>query len=151
MSVFSFGGEANLDLKHTRETGSRYLKGRKNTYNTDHSTVIGQSTDRLKISQQAIDKIIADVLGGADGLASRFQGEQTAGIYSSSVAAQAAGDLTANLVGEIAKLTAEREQKTADVGIELKREHQDIKEVEKQKKSTQEIDFRNKFKFGFGV
>lgn len=68
--------------------------------------------ERLKVDQAAIDQIIQDVLGGADGLAAIFQGEQTAGIFNSSVAAQASGDLAAKLVGEIAKLTAEKQTGT---------------------------------------
>jgi hypothetical protein len=69
----------------------------------------GTTTQRVNISDEAIEKIIADVLGGADGLAEIFSGEQTTGIYNSSVAAQAAGDLASKLVGEIAKLRAESE------------------------------------------
>jgi hypothetical protein len=73
--------------------------------------------ERLEISDEAVDKIIGDVLGGADGLASIFAGEQNAGVFDSSVAAQAAGDLAANLVGEIAKLKAEKV--TEEEGTEL--------------------------------
>lgn len=62
--------------------------------------------EKLEISDEAVDKIIADVLGGAGGLAEIFQGEQTAGIFSSTVSAQAAGDLASKLAGEIAKLRA---------------------------------------------
>lgn len=66
------------------------------------------SSERLILQEEAIKKIIEDVLGGADGLASIFSGEQTSGIFDSSVAAQASGDLAAKLVGEIAKLTGEK-------------------------------------------
>ena len=68
-------------------------------------TSSGLQTSQLQLDQEAIDKIISDVLGSEQGLASIFSGEQTAGIFDSSVAAQSAGDLAANLVGEIAKLT----------------------------------------------
>ena len=75
------------------------------------TTNTGSTTGRekLNIDQAGIDKIIQDVLGGADGLAAIFSGEQSAGVFNSSVAAQASGDLAAKLVGEIAKLTAEKE------------------------------------------
>ncbi len=73
-------------------------------------------TRGLDISQEAIEKIISDVLGGAGGLAEIFQGEQTAGIFDSSVAAQAAGDLAAKLAGEIARITAE--ERVTKVGTE---------------------------------
>lgn len=62
---------------------------------------------RLEIDDAAIEKIISDVLSGPEGLASIFAGEQTSGIFNSSVAAQAAGDLATKLIGEIAKLRAE--------------------------------------------
>lgn len=65
----------------------------------------GKTTNQLQLDPAAVQKIIQDVLGGADGLASIFSGEQSSGLYNSSTAAQAAGDLTAKLVGEIAKLT----------------------------------------------
>tara|TARA_R110000782_G_scaffold246175_1_gene332891 strand:+ start:1856 stop:2203 length:348 start_codon:yes stop_codon:yes gene_type:complete len=65
----------------------------------------GTKTTQLELDQDATDKIIADVLGGANGLKDIFSGEQNAGIFDSSVAAQASGDLTANLIGELAKLT----------------------------------------------
>ena len=67
----------------------------------------GESRKRLEISQEAIDKIIQDVLAGADGLAAIFAGENSAGIFNSSSANLAAGDLAAKIVGEIAKLQAE--------------------------------------------
>lgn len=74
-----------------------------------NSNTSGTQTERLKLSEDALNAIIRDVLGGADGLASLFSGEKVAGIFNSSVAAQAAGDLASKLVGELAKLTAERE------------------------------------------
>jgi hypothetical protein len=82
--------------------------GKSSTSSELISTTTGETRERLEISDEAIDKIIGDVLGGVDGLASIFAGEQNAGIYNSSVANQAAGDLTANIVGEIAKLRAEK-------------------------------------------
>lgn len=74
------------------------------------ATITGEARDRLEISDEAIDKIVRDILAGPEGLASIFGGEQVAGIFDSSVAAQAAGDLTAKITGEIAKLRAERVQ-----------------------------------------
>lgn len=79
----------------------------------------GITKDKLKLDPAAINKIIRDVLSGSDGLASIFAGEQTAGIFDSSVAAQAAGDLATKLVGELAKLTAERQTVTGEVGGEF--------------------------------
>lgn len=68
----------------------------------------GERRERLEISDEAIDKIIGDVLGKAgSGIKDIFGAENVAGIFDSTVSAQAAGDLAANLVGEIAKLRAE--------------------------------------------
>lgn len=75
------------------------------TRGTQESLTTG--TEQLILDPAAITRIIEEVLSGPEGLASIFQGEQTAGIFSSSVAAQAAGNLTAKLVGELAKLTGE--------------------------------------------
>ena len=73
------------------------------------ATTEARRTERLRLDQTAIEQIISDVLGGAGGLAEIFGGEQTAGIFNSSAAAQASGDLAAKLVGELAKLTAVKE------------------------------------------
>lgn len=75
------------------------------------STTTGTTTERLNLDEAAIQSIIQEVLGGAGGLASIFSGEQSSGIFNSSVAAQQAGDLASKLVGEIARLTAEKETK----------------------------------------
>lgn len=75
------------------------------SHETEDVTTSGVQTQQLELEDEAIDKLIEDVLGGADGLASIFAGEQSNGLFNSSVANQAAGDLTANLVGELAKLT----------------------------------------------
>lgn len=89
----------------------KFGASRKTTKESATKKTTGTVTQReqLKLDEEAVQKIIEDVLSGPQGLASIFQGEQTAGIFDSSVAAQAAGDLAANLVGEIAKLTGVRE------------------------------------------
>ncbi len=79
----------------------------------------GTTRESLEISDEAIEKIIADVLGGAEGLASIFAGEQTAGIFSSTVSAQAAGDLASKLAGEIAKLRAVKTTEVEQAGIQI--------------------------------
>jgi hypothetical protein len=67
--------------------------------------ISGTRTEQLQLEPEAIQKIIADVLGGANGLADIFSAEQNAGIFNSSVATDQAGDLVTGLVGELAKLT----------------------------------------------
>lgn len=76
---------------------------------TKSGTFAGTKTERLQLDEVAVQKIIEDVLSGPEGLANIFAGEQEAGIFNTSVAAQAAGDLSAKLVGELAKLTGTRE------------------------------------------
>jgi len=80
----------------------------KATSGSEQTFTSGFSTDQLVLDPLAITRIIEEVLGGTQGLAAIFGGEQQAGIFDSSVAAQAAGDLSAKLVGELAKLTGQR-------------------------------------------
>lgn len=82
------------------------------------SATKGTSTTRegLVLDQVGIEAIIADVLGGANGLADIFAAEQGSGIFNSSVAAQAAGDLASKLAGEIAKIQGETVSTTTEEG-----------------------------------
>ncbi len=97
------------------------------------ATLAGENRDRLDISDEAIDKIVTDILKGPDGLASIFAGEQNAGVFNSSVAAQAAGDLTAKISGEIAKLRAERVQ--TENRTQVQTEEQEFEQQTKKKES----------------
>lgn len=91
----SIGGSSKAKTTDTRESGRESIVGAKT------------GSSQLVLEDEAVAQIIRDVLSGAGGLASIFAGEQTAGIFDSSVAASASGDLVAKLVGEIAKLTGE--------------------------------------------
>lgn len=71
------------------------------------SSLTGEDRKRLELDEAAITSILEELLSGPDGLASIFAGEQNAGIFNSSVSAQAAGNLSAKIVGELARLTAE--------------------------------------------
>jgi len=75
---------------------------------TQTAGVKGTVTEQLEIDEAGVEKILQDILGGAQGLAPIFSEEQVAGIFGGSVAAQASGNLLANLAGEIAKLTAKK-------------------------------------------
>jgi len=95
----SFGFSTKKETGHTSaQEEEEFLK---------YGSKGGSTSKQLRIDQLGMEKIMQDVLGGEQGLASIFAGEQSAGIFNSSVAAQASGDLIANLVGELAKLTAE--------------------------------------------
>lgn len=91
----SLGGSSKASKNSTKESGTEEKSG----------ATTGSS--QLVLEQDAIDRIIENVLSGPGGLAEIFQGEQTAGVFDSSVAAQASGNLVANIVGEIAKITGE--------------------------------------------
>jgi len=71
-------------------------------------TTKGTTTEQLNLDQQAVTKIINDILGGSQGLASIFSDQNVSGLYGSTVSKQAAGDLVSKLAGEIAKLTAKK-------------------------------------------
>jgi len=73
------------------------------------TTTESSQVEKLSLDEAAVQKIIQDVLGGAGGLADIFSAEQASGVFNSSVAAQATGDLASRLVGELAKLTGEKQ------------------------------------------
>lgn len=103
------GASSGTDaLRGIMELGEGLLGSKTGGSGTSSTTGTTTSSERLVLDQAAILKTIQDILGGAEGLASIFAGEQTAGIFNSSVANQAAGDLASKIVGELAKLTAER-------------------------------------------
>lgn len=73
--------------------------------NTD-TNVSGTQTSRTIIGQEAVNKIIKDVMGSDQGLASLAGGENVAGLSGTSVKTMLASDLVSKLVGEIGKLQA---------------------------------------------
>lgn len=77
---------------------------------TRETGVAGTREEFLEIDPAGVERIVNQILGGTQGLSSIFGGEQTAGLYNTTVAAQAAGDLVAQLAGEIAKLTAKKKE-----------------------------------------
>ena len=82
--------------------------GTRDLTQTVDQSVRGLATEQLILDPAAIQKIIQDVLGGSEGLASILSGEQNAGIFNSSVAQGQATDLVQGLVGELAKLTGKK-------------------------------------------
>ncbi len=112
-------------------TKKSFIKGNATSEST--SNISGENRDRLDISDEAIDKIVSDILSGPDGLASIFGGEQTAGIFNSSVAAEAAGNLTSKITGEIAKLRAERIQTENKTQTESSVQTKDVEQTDKKR------------------
>lgn len=98
ISYNNAGGSAKAETKKEEEVKQE----------TSFTDTKGTRTTQLKLDQAAIDKTVADMLSGTSGLASIFQAENAAGIFDSTGAAGAAGDLTSKIAGEIAKLTGEQ-------------------------------------------
>lgn len=71
-----------------------------------------KTTESYKLDQNALDKIIKDVLSSENGLADIFSEENISGLYDSTVAKEAAGDLVAKIIGEVAKLQATKTTNT---------------------------------------
>lgn len=61
--------------------------------------------EQLQIDEEGILRLITNALSGEGGLADIFGAEKSSGIFNSSVAKQASGDLLAKISGELAKLT----------------------------------------------
>ena len=85
-------------------TGSLFGTGGSSS-GSSRGTASSTQTQQLELDEDAVTKIISDILGSESGLANIFSKENAAGIFNSSVGAQASGDLVSNLVGELAKLT----------------------------------------------
>lgn len=76
------------------------------TNTSGNTTTSGTQTTQTIIGQEAVNKIIKDVMGSDQGLASLAGGENVAGLSGTSVKTMLASDLVAKLVGEIGKLQA---------------------------------------------
>ena len=103
-----------------------------------YSTKEGSRTEQLVLEQEAIDKIMEDVLSKAgEGIKDIFSGEQNIGLFDSSVSAQAAGDLASKLAGEIAKITGRTEILTAEDAEQKRRR--------KERETEHEIEFEGEY------
>lgn len=106
------GGEYNMafDLGGILSDAGEWLFGG----GTDESKAFGSSTENrnlktekyLDISDEAIEKILSDLLAGDLGIANIFTKEKVSGLYDSNVAKSQADNFLASVVGELAKLKA---------------------------------------------
>lgn len=64
------------------------------------------TTKQLEIDQQAVDKILSDLLKGDLGIANIFTKENVSGLYNTATAKMQADNFLASVVGELAKLQA---------------------------------------------
>ena len=65
----------------------------------------GRISEQLQIDKEGIIEMISDVLGGEGGLADIFGKAGASGIYNATTAKQEAGNLLAQIAGELAKVT----------------------------------------------
>lgn len=109
-------GSLGKDLfgENKKVSGSESIFGQTDLERSTISKEFGTEVEQLQLDSAAVQQIIQDVLSGPQGLASIFGGEQSSGLFNSSVSAQAAGDLAAKLVGELAKITG-KNVKTIDL------------------------------------
>jgi hypothetical protein len=78
-------------------------------YGSNSSRSRGSATEvtRRNVSQEGIDKIMRDILGSEDGLASLAVGENISGGSASTTKTQLSQDLVTKLAGELALINAE--------------------------------------------
>lgn len=81
------------------------VTGSENQDTKSKSSKSGTRTERLVLSQAGIEAIIEDILKSSQGLGNIFSEENVSGLYNTSVAKEATGDLVSQIVGELAKLT----------------------------------------------
>lgn len=98
-TIMSIGGSSSTKRSDSKTTENE----------TTSESKTGSRTEQLIIDQAGIDKITKDLLSGPGGLADIFAEENVSGLFDTSVTAQAAGNLTANIAGEIAKITGKTE------------------------------------------
>ena len=105
LSTTIFGSSAS-------QSGSTTRSGTQTDSADASVTRKGKTTgvQRNKVDRFAINKAIADVLEGNEGLASILGDEQGAGVFSSTTAQNAVQELVAKVAGEIGKLTSSVEQ-----------------------------------------
>ena len=118
-------------------SGTEASVGKANTTGTKKGT----ETKGFDVSEDAVNKIVADVLAGTGGLADIFGQQAGAGVYSATAAKQATGDLVSKIVGEVAKLNA-KETTTYDIKEET------AATEEGNKTATENITGREKTKGG---
>jgi len=119
-AVALFGSDQNVSQNGRVQALSRVTAEEKEReVATKQGSTSGLSRTKTVLDQAAIDQIIRDTLSGPSGLADIFGGEQNVGLFNSSVSAQAAGDLAAKLVGNLALITSEQQTIDSTQNAEL--------------------------------
>jgi len=119
-------GNSNSVIKGTNTTQSK---------ETTSKSGFTDSFEQLQLEAEAVYKIIQDTLEGTGGLADIFAGERSSGLYNSSAALNASGDLVARIIGEIAKITGKKVTK-GKTGEEGSKELDVIEEINQTTSTT---------------
>ena len=82
------------------------------------STTSGTRTTQKQLSQEAIDKIVYDILASDQGLSALANAENASGGYGSSTKTLMAQDLIAKVAGEIANITAPTVETTSSKKVD---------------------------------
>jgi len=101
----------SLDLGGSAETE----KSSSDKSGSETSVVSGTQTTSKQLDTDTLNYLLDSFMGENQGLSQVFSTEQVSGIYDSSVASEAAGDLTAKILAELAALTAEEVTTTEGV------------------------------------
>lgn len=102
------GGLTDIFGSSGSTSGNSNTSGTSSGSASGSNKVSGVNTEGLEIDEEGINKLLKDMLGSTQGLASVFSGDKISGLYGSTVSKQASGNLLANLAGEIAKLKAKK-------------------------------------------
>jgi hypothetical protein len=143
MGIFDFG----FNKKKTKSSSVGTLDRFTESFGSASFDRSGVQSEQLIIDEAGVQKITQDLLSGQQGLGGIFQAEQGAGVHDSSVAIQLAGDLSARVVGEIAKLTAERRLTSSEEGTEEQEGTEQVDATETQKSKGKSSGFN----FGFSI
>lgn len=95
-----------------KSVGSKMGASTERTSTTTNAS--GTQKSKLNIDQAGLDKIIQDILGAEQGLASLVQGQSTAGLYGASTNTLLTQKFVTDIAGELAKLTAETVQENQE-------------------------------------
>ena len=127
MAIFEFGSSK----KSTKTSNTSALD---RTVGIDKTTFVGK-----EIADEAVDKIIQDVLGSASGLASLVGLQGEAGVFQASASKDLSEGFLSKVIGDIAALKAK--DVTREEGTETEEAFQEELNVTRKKKSAFGLSF----------
>lgn len=110
-----FGGSVNFNTSFSDISSGLFGDDKAGIETVDEKETKNLTTIKgLNISDEAIGKILSDLLSGDLGIANIFTKEKVAGLYDTTVAKREADNFLASVVGELAKLKAK--EVTSEIG-----------------------------------